>query len=529
MSKSKHRMKNGLSILLASTMTIGIVSACGKNDPGPEAVHSKQTPAVSGKASATPIEAKIHLHYYGRIAFDDNWEVFKKAAELTNVNLKGTASKASTNSDEAFNLMIASNDIPDVVHFRKGQINKFGLEGAFLPLDDLILKHAPNIKKYLDQNPSIRNATIAQDGKLYMIPFMPGGNAQKGWFIRQDWLDKLGLKQPNTVDELYMVLKAFKERDPNGNGRADEVGYFHREKKAGIYDLLSLWDSHHTWFYRGDQIVFGPADPAFKNAIINLTKWYKEGLIDKEIFTRGDKAREVLLGDNLGGLTHDWFASTAGYNDTFKDKVPGIKFLPFAPPANSKGKQVEYSKRQPFGEYGWSISAKSKYSVELIKYFDFWFTEEGNRLMNFGIEGKSYTLVNGKPTLTPELLKSANVVNELNKMGAAIEIGYSQNFEVEKQWANPIALQGMEMYDKGNYYIRQSTPSSMIPEKDLNELNKLDKDIRTYVDETLQKWVLGAEPIEPNYDKFQNRLKELGVERFIKLKQEVEKLGAVKQ
>ena len=96
-------------------------------------------------------------------------------------------------------------------------------------------KYAPNIKAYFDENPDQRKALEWIDGKIYYIPCIGDGDVSMGWFIREDWLDNLGLEMPKNVDEYYNVLKAFKTQDPNGNGIDDEIPYFNRN--AGVdYD-----------------------------------------------------------------------------------------------------------------------------------------------------------------------------------------------------------------------------------------------------------------------------------------------------
>jgi hypothetical protein len=190
----------------------------------------------------------------------------------------------------------------------------------------------------------------AGDGNMYFVPNIPDGFAQKGWFIRQDWLDKLGLQAPKTVDELRGVLTAFKTRDPNGNGQADEVPYFNREATASyetaVNDLFVFWNATKHFKANDGKVVFGPLEPAFKDGVRTLAQWYEEGLIDSEIYTRGGDAREMMLGNDVGGVTHDWFASTSDYNGKLASSIEGFAFVPFAPPAGVDGVIREATRRR---------------------------------------------------------------------------------------------------------------------------------------------------------------------------------------
>lgn len=474
------------------------------------------------KLSEEPVDLSIHFHIWNRIAFENDWGIYKKAAELTNVNLKGTASKSATDSQQIFNLMLASGEIPDIVVFEdaySARFNQYAQEGAFLPLNDLIDEYAPNIKEFMDNNPDIRKNTISPDGNTYYIPFVPDGEAAMGWFIRKDWLDKLDLEMPETIDEYYQVMKAFKEQDPNGNGKQDEVPYFSRFTSGGVYDLLIFWNARRSYYLEDDKVHYGPYEDQYEVAVENITKWYDEGLIDPEIFTRGDSSREILLRDNLGGAAHDWFVSTSGYNDNLEGVIDNFSFVPMAPPKSIDGVAREESIRSPLKSYGWGISYSNENPEVTMKYFDFWWTESGRRLFNYGIEGDTYEMVDGKPIFKDWILNSdRNILDILYGYGAQIEVGVHQDFEYEKQWMNLIALEGVEMYLENDYPIAPF-PNLTFTREEKDILDNLEPDISTFVEENFQKWVLGAEDIEGNFKSYQDNLEKMGIEEVLDIYQ----------
>lgn len=524
MKLNQGKWKQALTGALLISMAGSMLAGCGGKDEAEPSPAASTAPSVAstageagqdGKASASPITLSIHM--LSNHPFDDTWPVFVEAAKHTNVSLKGTIAKTVTDKVEAFNLMMASGNIADIVTNSKANMDKFGQEGAFVPLNDLIDKHAPNIKRFLEERPDVKAVATAADGNMYFLPFAPDGEAASGWFIRQDWLDELGLEVPTSVDEYYNVLKAFKEQDPNKNNKADEIPYFSRDTNVAAYGLLALWGADKGYFLKDDKIAFGPMEPEYKAGISNVAQWYKEGLIDREIFTRGSNTRDVMLGDNIGGSTRDWFASTAAYNNSLADKVPGINFVPIAPPADINGKVVEYTARATVLPTGWGISTSNKHQEETIKYFDFWYTEEGRRLANFGVEGVTYNLVDGQPKFTDEILNSGGVTQTLWTYGANLEFGYHQDFEYERQYLNPIAAKGMSEYID-NKYPRSQIPTLAYTSEEEARMKNLEANINTYVTETTQKWVLGAEPVEGNYDAFVTQLKTMGIEEVLKIK-----------
>ncbi|WP_309119024.1 extracellular solute-binding protein [Paenibacillus sp.] len=483
--------------------------------PAP-AADAPQAEAPTFLASETPAELSIHLLYGGK-PFDKTWPVFVRAAELTNVTLNGTIPPSMTDGKEAFNLMMTSGEISDIVMTNKDNFVRYGQEGAFLPLNEY-MDHAPNLKKFFDEHPEVLSFATAPDGNLYWIPFVPDGNPAQGWFIRQDWLDKLDLKAPETIEDYYNVLKAFREQDPNGNGEKDEVPFFGVSGLWSVMELLPYWDSKGGFYAKDGKVYYGPNEPAFKTGMANIAKWYAEGLIDKEIFTRGGSGRDVLFGDNLGGSVHFWFGSTAAYNDKLKDTVPGFNLQVMAPPADVNGVKKEETKRDYVGTNGWGLSSKVANPEVAMKYFDFWFTEEGRRLENFGIEGVTYAMVDGKPKFMQELIDSGNVTNKLLEIGAQLQFGFHQDFEYEKQWLNPVAAKGIEMYDANNYYMEQFPKIIFTPEEQ-KVYDRVYPGIKTFVEETVQKWTLGAESVEEGYDAYHQRLKDLGVDELVAIHQ----------
>ncbi len=479
--------------------------------------------AANLKIVDKPTTLSIHFHWGNRFAYKTDWLAEKEATRLTGVTINSVTSSATTNSKEAFNLLMASGKLPDIVggggpdFSMREQINLYGIEGAFVPLNTLIDKHAPNIKAVLDKRPDIRKAITAPDGNIYIIPYLPDGKFGRGYFVRQDWLDKLGLKQPQNVNELYAVLTAFRNKDPNGNGKKDEIPFFDRDWQEMIR-LVTLWDgrssgsdTYHDFLVADGKIKHPYTSDNYRNGIKNLAKWYKEGLIDPEIFTRGARSREVLLSSNLGGMTHDWFASTATFNDALKDKIPGFNFKAMIPPASVSGKRIEEHRRTAVKPDGWAISHTNKDPVTTIKYFDFWFSDAGRRLANFGVEGVHHELVNGKAKFKPNVLSSkTQVLPQMVEVGAQVPRGFPQDYEYERQWTNQAALEGIALYEKGDYLVPEFLGVALdVPQKAIYD--KYWSSILTYMLEQQQAWILGTRDVEKDWPAYTAQLDKLNL------------------
>ncbi len=467
------------------------------------------------------LELTIHMHFRNAYVYKDDWPVFNEAERLTNVRLKGVAPTSATDTKEVFNLLMVSGDLPDIVEGDglRDEFIKYGMEGAFIPLEDLIAEHGPNIQKFIDEHPYVKTYSSGPDGHMYYIPYIPDGSVGQGYFIRKDWLDKLGLDVPKDVDGLYTVLKAFANEDPNGNGQKDELPFFSRHVNE-VVRLTHFWGARTGLFVDEEgRVQHGFASEAFKEGMINVAQWYKEGLIDPEIYTRGSKARDIALGNNIGGMTHDWFGSTASYNTTLADTIEAFEFIAIAPPADVNGDVWEEYNRERVKADGWAITTANEHVVETIKYFDFWFTEEGRRLINYGIEGEQYDMIDGKPVFKSEVLNGDKSVQaQLWDIGGQVPIGFHQDFEYEIQTYNDVAAEGVKMYVDNNY-VAEAFPLIAFNEEEQKLFNALSTNIETYMRETHQRWILGGESVEAGWDTYINRLNELGFQEYLAIHQ----------
>lgn len=458
-------MKKSMALILAAALAAGAFAEGGK----------EQAPKASG--------GKVPLSVWTVIAAEipltpesiDAWNVIE-AKTGTDLSWKFVSSLSEV-KDQQFNLMMASGDIADIVAYYEGSgghtaIEKLGSEGAFVPLEDLIAKHAPNLKKVILDDPAVRAAVTAPDGHIYYVPMLSALNAARGWFIRKDWLDKLGLVAPKTTEELYKVLVAFRDRDPNGNGRKDEIPMLARRRGDDwLYNLSALsyaFDAETDWVLRNGKIVYGPSERQYKDFLAYIARLYGEKLIDPEILTRKGNPRDELLAQNIAGSLHDWFASTADLNTKLSPSIPGFNLRHFAPPVGTAKKpytRIQQSKVRADG--GWSISVRNKYPVETIKMMDFVYSPEGVLLTNFGVEGKTYRMADGKPVYTEAITKNPaglGMHESLVTNGAQWKIGMIQSIDYEKQFANAVATEARLDY-MNNYIVEEFPLLSFTPEE----------------------------------------------------------------
>jgi ABC-type sugar transport system, periplasmic component len=520
-------------LALSLALSLTLVAGCSGNNNNNAAPSASSNTNSSGNGAAAqgyngidnlkitdkPTTLTMFSAFGGNGAPKGDMPAWKKTAEITNVSMENVANESISDELQSFNTMLASGKLPDFIHALRSSINPVITQGAFIPLDDLIEQHAPNIKKFLEDFPEARRAGSGPDGKIYSITGTLGGEPGKalpsmGFFVRQDWMDKLNLQTPATLEDYKKVLYAFRDQDPNGNGKKDEIPFFYRDK--GIWPLLQLWNAHQEWYVGADDKVhYGKAEPEYQTAMKELAQWYKDGVIDPEIFTRGAQARQFLLGNNIGGATIDWFASTAAVNDAVKEQVPNINFAAIAPPADVNGVVKMDQSREPIHAYAWGISKDAKDPVTVIEYLDFFFSEVGNRLMSLGIEGQDYDMKDGQPVIRDSALKNpTGFPNYLRSIGAGYDIGRRGSLVGEVNSMNAIGKAGFELYEKSNW-LSKPFPVLTFTEEEKKAIDDATVNLKPYTDEYEQKVLMGAQEINATWSSHLDEMNKMGFQKAL--------------
>lgn len=521
-----------LTAALALTLTASMFAGCGDGDKSSASESSAATASGSSsestpvgyngkdnlKVTETPSEISLFYAFAGNGAPKGDMPIWKKAAEITNVTMKNVANESISDDQQSFNTMLASGELPDLIQAQRIILDPAIAQGALIPLDDLIEQYAPNIQKFLSDFPDAVNAGTGTDGKFYSVSGTLGGEpgktvASMGFFIRQDWLDKLKLEAPTTLEEYKNVLYAFRNDDPNGNGKKDEVPFFYRDK--GVWPLLQLWGGHNSWFIGADDKVhYGLVEPEYKTALTELTQWYKDGVIDSEIFTRGSQSRQFLLGNDIGGATIDWFSSTGAVNDAVRAQVPNINFAAITPPADVNGKVKIDQGRSGLHAYAWGISKDCKDPVAAIKYMDFFFSDTGSLLYGYGIEGEDYTMVDGKPVPSEKALtNSVGYPNYMRSIGT-YEIGSYGNLNGEISAMNKQAKDGFQMYNESTW-VQKPFPTMTFTVEERATIDANMTNITASITEYEQSCLMGTKQVDTTWDAHVAELNKMNLQAIL--------------
>ena len=192
--------------------------------------------------------------------------------------------------EERLNLMWASpKDMPDMIMGGGlGSVAELETYASYGQIRDLsgVMATMPNMQKYM--NETGWKYITSGDGGIYYFPTMVNNNIDTGIYINNVWLQNLGLAKPNTIEELYDVLVAFRDKDPNGNGKQDEIPLaIEPDALYRIGDsIFSAFGRPEGWVVEDGQVVYNGIQEETKEAIKFVRKLYAEGLMDTELFTQ---------------------------------------------------------------------------------------------------------------------------------------------------------------------------------------------------------------------------------------------------
>jgi putative aldouronate transport system substrate-binding protein len=268
-----------------------------------------------------------------------------------NIDMKFAWVVANDNLNQKINLSIASNDLPDALVVNRTQLTQMAKAGQLADLTDAYEKYAsPAMKKIIESTDGASRKMVTYDGEILAIPNVRAENFSMLW-IRQDWLDKLGLQPPKTIDELEAVAKAFVERDPDGDGAADTIGMTGPGLNGPLFDdftggpgaynfspIFSAYNAYPGFWVEGEdgKPVYGSTLPETKTALAKLRDLYEKGLIDKEIGVRKD-AVQPIVSEQSGLFFLPWWGGYAPMPDILKNN-PNADWQAYALPLDAGGK-----------------------------------------------------------------------------------------------------------------------------------------------------------------------------------------------
>ena len=334
------KQKQIIALVSATALVATALAGCGKTseeNTQTTAEENTQTTAVS-EAEGTAKEdlplskypETVTVHLGGALnpnakmpdgmSYDDNsYTRFLK--DDLNIEVVYDWVTSSSDYDEKMNLCIGSGTIPELMNVNATQYRALLKYDMIQPLDQYFDDYASDaLKSYVESGGEELKKCISNDkGEMMAIPApnITAGGINEMW-IRQDWLDNLGLEVPRTWDEMAAVAEAFVTQDPDGNGEADTIGILgpgnsdHMNaiggNQFGLDPLFSSFQSYPQYWLQDEDgtVKYGSIQPETRTALEKIQKLYTDKLIDTEMLVRND-SKEPLLAGKVGIFFGPWW------------------------------------------------------------------------------------------------------------------------------------------------------------------------------------------------------------------------------
>lgn len=513
------KFKRIASAVLAATVAVTALSACGGEKGGESKIAE-----ISFNETGYPIvNEPVTLTMVGKtLPQFGAWKdllCFKEMETLTGVTMDTQEIDFSV-YDEKRNLMFGSDELPDVFFkcdFTPSDLTLYGSQGMLIPLEDLIDEYAPNLKKLMEENEEVVRAMTSSDGHIYGLPKIGSLYVPNVTRINDTWLKALGLEIPKNSEELYNVLKAFKEQDPNGNGKNDEIPLSMVGVSAIKDCLFPMFDivSDALWMsFEDGKAVFHPETENYVEGIKYFNKLYKEGLLDVDTFTQ--QSEQVRTKTTAGmctvGMTRYAELATNSDND----------YATVFPLENQDGEPT-CGVYNLIKQGGFVITKACKYPEVAMRWIDYLYSEEGGKLFMCGKEGTTYEMNDDG---TWHFIKEGDLTDA--------DVRYRDTFAMGSNYATLEPADFFNKLDPGDSRGEQerialtpqykeickvATPIMFYSADDQKKINALSTDISQYISESTAKFIIGQMDIEKDYDAFIKNLKEIGIDEVVEIYQ----------
>jgi putative aldouronate transport system substrate-binding protein len=417
-------------LMLAVMLVAILISACAPAvTPTPVAPPTEapiiEVPTAEPTAIPAPTEipvTDIELWAGGRVTEagppPENWVAYQTIKDNVKVNLKLVLLPSTqTDQDTKINTAAASNSLPDLFMVSRDVWFKLVQNGLVAKVDDLLPLMPVRTKgHYSDPD---RNKLATVDGVMYGLPDPGALPKTDSLVIRQDWLDKLGLQTPKTLDEVLAVLKDFTFKDPDGNGKADTYGFCAYIEGSGLvnagigtrfdwiygaYGVPGVWNLSSA-----DAVALNVRNPNYMKATQFIKTLNDEKVIDPDWPTLKKDEFRARWKQGKCGMMHENFAALANqsnYKD-FDTNFPDGKWVAMDAPTGPDGKSSMGVVMKTARIYAISQKAiDAGKGPAIARLLEWMASDEGYFLLGFGVKDVNYKL-DDKGFITTEGLDDA--------------------------------------------------------------------------------------------------------------------------
>ena len=556
-------MKRSISLLLVFSMMLCMCAACGsktensvptstepKETANVESASAEVTPSVGGAQQGTsavdsaeteiaPIsfplfEEPVTLTYMGEgspwnMSGDVVWsQALQTIDEMANVQWKQTWLTMFTGTD-TFNLVIASGDYPDVIsNFYKYYTNGIqdGIEQEIIiDMDEPIREYMPNYMNIVNSDPEITRQASTDDGKIWGVQLIsnPVQDSFNGPIARADLMEKYGIDKLTTLDdwENYLTQCVQNEAECARGALLLMNTGFMSNYTTPSFTISSAFDSGTVdtpWIVIDGQVIYSPVTDGYKDYLKRMNDWYEKGLVYLYFASYQQTFGQASMMSTGEVTLADGFYNSI--DDTESDAtVEGLRVKAVPYPVQKEGDTIHLRNYtyQVRPEYAMVISTACQYVEEVCKYFDYMWTEEGIRLVNYGPEGVTWNWgPDGKIEFTDVITNDPDG----NSVKSMFTYYGTFNFCTYNDWTREAITLSDDCMSCLDLWASCGDKDYVMPNVTLNTeesetYGAIFSNVNTHVSEMTLRFINGTDDIDAGWDEYVAQVEGMGIQKVI--------------
>lgn len=521
--------KKSVSLLSAVAIAGTMLTGCGAAD----SKENKSAESKSEESSEDALELKVTTIYFGDTTpagsvIQTAWEEMMEEKMGKKLDITWEYIHQGDYS-EKFQVITGGGDLPDIMTVfgaSKADIDKYGEQGLYADLSQY-KELMPNYMKYAEQDPEFERNAYSPKGNLYgffNLSLAPTGTAHTAsvMAVKNSVLKENGLGIPTTLDEVYEVAKALKEK-----GVSEYPIILHEEWQNPESTVFNAYHTSSRRFWNGSEFEYGPVSDDYKLALEYLNKIYTEGLIAPDYFTNTVEQGNASLANGSACII---LSAWEGYPAQWATERADEEWVGVPLPTSDKyADNPWWFLRELKNEvtlntaFSVVINSQSKVLEDAIKFMDYQYDEDVINLLNWGIEGETYEVVDGKKKF---LLAGAENLEKINELG--LPVGCSKRsgifpqpqdmdlWRIENQDNNPIYWEGEIVSDKlvsfctehmneSNTHPADEEPTVTLSVEENSTYSEIMTPVETYMKEQKAKFIKG----ERSFDEWDAYIEEI--------------------
>jgi putative aldouronate transport system substrate-binding protein len=516
---------------MAALVGLLACAAMAFGSPGAEKTGTAMG-ALNSVGSYPIAKQKVDLKVFAGV--NPNWadparvevDFFKWLEEKTNVHV-AWETVPEADAQTKMNLMLSAGDYPGVAFGRTGftlpMLTKYGADGTVLALEGLIDQYSPNIKAAFAKRPQYLAQSKSLDGHLYTLGQYKEGSTWTSWehmYVNKEWLARLGLKVPTTTEEVRTVLRAFVTKDPNGNGKNDEIGlafqfgawHTHIGHFFGPFGIIDDPFNHLFVDDKTKKVLSTATDQRFRNAVKYYASLYAEGLIDPESFVQAQEQVEAKAIDSRVGMAPDWDSSYLSKANNTDDAARIWAVVP--PVAGPDGTRLSKRAYQEVSLPSFVVTDRAASAELAMRWVDTFFEDQTSWEASWGRVGVRFKMgTDGKYHDDPDVKRTD------------VTYPFPPVAELLPGFASQIALSVADQQKRSDqaayapFYGKEALHVLWMSEEDTKKVATLNADINPFINERMAGWLTNKTSIDAEWDAFQQELVRRGIKEYVAIYQ----------